>query len=135
MNRFHQSEALAASTRTRIPGVAVEWLAAVRDPLEQLTMAALDPKVTDSRFRAMVRRFSKSLPGLLESMNHDSLAKLMESGMGASMANGIARRVPMEKPDVARAKLPWEEDSCLFLAGKGKRCGDSLKERTGGHTG
>lgn len=112
MNRFQQTEELAAATRGEIPKVAVQWLAAARAPLEKLTMAALDPALTDEAFLAMVEEFSKSLPNLLGTMDHDSLAKLMEHGMGAAMANGIAQRMP---PAVVKAKLPWEVD--IYLAG------------------
>ena len=92
MDRFKQSEQLAAATREEIPKVAVRWLAAARAPLEKLTMAALNPDLSDAEFLAMVAEFSKKLPALLDTMDHDALAKLMEHGMAASMANGIAQR-------------------------------------------
>jgi hypothetical protein len=91
-NRFKDAETLAAATREEIPKVAVQWLAALRAPLERLTMAAMNPDLTDAEFMALAKGFSESLPGLLDEMDHDSLAKLMEHGMGAGMANGIDRR-------------------------------------------
>lgn len=95
MNRFQESEILAAAVREQIPSTAVRWLAAVREPLEALTTAALDPAVTDEDFIKLVETFSASLPGLLETMDHDALAELMESGMGAAMGNGISNRPPL----------------------------------------
>jgi hypothetical protein len=92
MNRFRQLETLQAATRGRIPGVAVSWLAAARAPLEKLTTAALDPAITDAEFLALVKSFSESLPSLLDTMDHESLASLMEESMGAAMANGISQR-------------------------------------------
>ena len=91
-NRFKDGEKLMAATRAKIPEAAVKWLAAARSPLEKLTMAALSGEVTDEEFRAMVKKFSKSLPGLLPKMDHAAIADLMEQGMGAAMANGIAAR-------------------------------------------
>ena len=92
MNRYQEAEILAATVREQIPSTAVRWLAAVREPLEGLTTAALDPAVSDEDFTALVETFSASLPGLLETMDHAALAELMEGGMGAAMGNGIARR-------------------------------------------
>jgi hypothetical protein len=115
MDRFKQTERLAAATRGEIPKVAVRWLAAARDPLERLTMAALDPDLTDEAFLALVEKFSNSLPGLLDTMDHAALANLMEEGMGAGMANGIASRSVGVSPTV-KAKLPWETDA--WLAGR-----------------
>ena len=116
-NRFKDAEELAAATREEIPKVAVRWLAAARAPLEKLTMAALDPDLTDDAFLALVDGFSKSLPGLLDRMDHASLANLMETGMGAAMANGISRRVDdfreRAAKDEKRARLPWETDTWL----------------------
>jgi hypothetical protein len=112
MDRFKQTERLAAATRGEIPKVAVRWLAAARDPLERLTMAALDPDLTDEAFLALVEKFSNSLPGLLDTMDHAALANLMEEGMGAAMANGIAGRAAPPGPPM-KAKLPWETDAWL----------------------
>jgi hypothetical protein len=92
MNRFQQAEALAATTREEIPRVAVQWLAAARAPLEEITTAALDPDLSDEDFLALVAAFSESLPGLLEKMDTAALADLMERGMGAAMGNGISQR-------------------------------------------
>jgi hypothetical protein len=92
MNRFQQAEALAATTREEIPRVAVQWLAAARAPLEELTTAALDPDLPDAEFLNRVDAFIKKLPNLLESMDHAALADLMERGMGAAMGNGISQR-------------------------------------------
>jgi len=119
MNRFKDAETLAATVREDIPRVAVQWLAAARDPLEKLTMAALDPALTDAGFISLVEEFSASLPGLLESMDHAALADLMESAMGAAMANGIASRsVGVSPTRPVKAKLPWETDA--WLAGRGR---------------
>lgn len=92
MNRFRQLERLQAATRAELPRVAVAWLAAARAPLEKLTIAALDPTISDADFRARVEAFAQSLPGLMQSLDHAALAKLMEDSMGAAMANGIAQR-------------------------------------------
>ncbi len=98
MNRFQEGEKLAAAVREEIPKAAVLWLAAARDPLEKLTMAALDPELSDAEFVRLVEEFSKDLPGLLEKLDHDALAKLMEDGMGAAMANGIEERLNTARP-------------------------------------
>ena len=92
MNRFRELEKLQAATRAELPRVAVAWLAAARAPLEKLTIAALDPAISDADFRSRVEAFAKSLPGLMQSLDHDALSKLMENSMGAAMANGIAQR-------------------------------------------
>jgi hypothetical protein len=92
MSRFSDSEKLAAATRARLPDVAGPWLAAVRREMEKLTTAALAGDVSDDDFRRMAEATSKRLPGLLDRMDHDALAGLMEHGMGAAMANGIAER-------------------------------------------
>ncbi|MEO5915570.1 MAG: hypothetical protein ABIS50_15155 [Luteolibacter sp.] len=92
MNRFQQLEIQQAATRAELPRVAVQWLAAARTPLEKLTMAALDPDLSDEEFVKLVERFSEDLPKLLDTMDHDALAELMEEGMGAAMANGIEQR-------------------------------------------
>lgn len=99
MDRFKQAEKLAAATREEIPKVAVQWLAAARAPLEKLTMAAMDPDLSDEEFLTLVKDFSDSLPGLLDEMDHDALAKLMEHGMGAGMANGISQRLAGKTDD------------------------------------
>lgn len=106
MKRFSTLAKLQAATRAAIPGAAVAWLAALRQPLEKLTMAAMDPALTDAEFSAMVETFSASLPGLLEAMDHDALAKLMEDGMGAAMANGIAARAAAPGPPIRALALP-----------------------------
>lgn len=93
MTRFQDAEKLAATARAEIPGVAIAWLAALRGPLEKLTMAAVSGEVTDAEFLNQVDAFIKKLPELMETMDHDALAKLMEDSMGAAMANGIAQRV------------------------------------------
>ena len=92
MNRYRELEKLQAATRAELPRVAVAWLAAARKPLEKLTMAALNPAITDAEFETMVEKFSKSLPGLMQTLDHDALAELMENSMGAAMANGIVQR-------------------------------------------
>ena len=92
MNRYRELEKLQAATRAELPRAAVAWLAAARTPLETLTMAALNPSITDADFLAMVEKFSAALPGLMEKMDHSAIATLMENAMGASMANGIAQR-------------------------------------------
>jgi hypothetical protein len=127
MGRYKDSEKLMAATREQVPAVAVEWLAALRRPLEKLTKAALSGEVSDAEFLALVKTFRDRLPELMEELDHDALAKLMEDGMGAAMANGIEARhqgsagVP---PASIRAKLPWETE--VYLAtGKGKKCGGS----------
>jgi hypothetical protein len=134
-NRFKDAEELAAATREEIPKVAVRWLAAARAPLEKLTMAALDPDLTDDAFLALVDGFSKSLPGLLDRMDHASLANLMETGMGAAMANGISRRVDdfreRAAKDEKRARLPWETD--VWLAGNDKHDRKGLFARKASH--
>lgn len=93
MTRFRQFEKLSQVVRAELPTVAVPWLAAVRRPLERLTMAALDPGTSDEDFRRMVAEFAESLPELLEEIDHDALAGLMEGAMGAAAANGIAERL------------------------------------------
>ena len=92
MNRFKELEKLQAAARAEIPGVAVAWLEAARKPLEALTMAALDPSVTDDEFRHRVQVFAHSLPDLMDKLNHEALARLMEESMGAAMAGGMAAR-------------------------------------------
>lgn len=123
MNRFQTAEKLMAATRAQIPRAAVRWCAAVRQPLEILTMAALSPDVSDEQFTELVEAFSESLPGLMESMDHAALAELMEAGMGAAMANGLTARDQVQEEK--RAKLPWEEDAWLAAKGRGKKCGNS----------
>lgn len=92
MNRFQDAEKLAAAVREQLPTAAVGWLAAVREPLQALTMAALDPATTDAMFVKLVEEFTQQLPALMDTMDHDALATLMEDGMGAAMANGIGQR-------------------------------------------
>jgi hypothetical protein len=87
--RHKTGEKLMAATRAEIPRAAVKWLAAVREPLEILTMAAVSPDVSDEQFAELVEAFSESLPGLLGKMDHAALAELMEGSMGAAMANGL----------------------------------------------
>jgi hypothetical protein len=110
--RHATNEKLMAATREQIPTVAIPWLAAVRKPLEKLTKAALSGKITNEQFATMVQEFSESLPGLLEKMDTAPLAELLETGMGAAMANGITAR----QNTLAKAKLPWETDA--WLAGR-----------------
>lgn len=92
MTRFSDTEKLSAAVRGRLPDVAGPWLAAVRDEMEKLTMAALAGDVSDEDFRRMAEATSNRLPDLLDRMDHAALAGLMEHGMGAAMANGIAER-------------------------------------------
>jgi hypothetical protein len=97
--RHKTGEKLMAATRAEIPRAAVKWLAAVREPLEILTMAAVSPDVSDDQFVELVEAFSESLPGLLGKMDHEALAELMEGSMGAAMANGLtARTSNTERP-------------------------------------
>lgn len=103
MNRHRQAEQLSARVREKLPRVAAQWLAAARRPLEALTRSALDPDLTDDAFRALVEEFSRRLPTLLDELDHDALAKLMEDSMGAAMANGIAARLTPAR----QAKSPW----------------------------
>lgn len=93
MKRYRDLEKYQANVRKEIPGVAVSWLAAVRKEMEKLTKAALSADVSDEEFRAMVEETSKRMPELLDEMDHDALAKLMEESMGGAMANGIAARL------------------------------------------
>jgi hypothetical protein len=93
MKRYRDLEKLQETVRADIPAVAISWLAAVRKEMEQLTKAALSGEVSDEEFRALVEKTSKRLPELLDEMNHEALADLMESGMGAAAANGIAQRI------------------------------------------
>jgi hypothetical protein len=93
MNRHKQAEALASTVRAEIPRVAVQWLAAARAPLEKLTTAALDPNLSDEDLLSQIDAFIKKLPELMDELDHDALAKLMENGMGAAMGNGIAKRM------------------------------------------
>lgn len=98
-SRFQDTEQLAATVRAEIPAVALAWLASVRVEMEALTMAALSGEVSDAEFRALVEQTSARLPQLLAQMDHDALAGLMESGMGAAMGNGIAARIqPPPRP-------------------------------------
>ena len=109
--RFHTGEKLLAATRAQIPTAAIKWLAAIRTPLEKLTIAATTGQVTEAEFQALVRQFSASLPSLLGKMDHSALATLMEAGMGAALANGYtARHQPPEDKNqkTQTAKLPWE---------------------------
>jgi hypothetical protein len=92
--RHKENERLMAATREKIPGAAVRWLAAVREPLEILTMAAVSPDVSDGQFVELVEAFSESLPGLMGEIDHAALAELMEGSMGAAMANGLTARTP-----------------------------------------
>jgi hypothetical protein len=92
MNRFQDAEELAATVRAEIPSVSVAWLAALRAPLEELTMAAVNGVVSDAEFLNQVDAFIKKLPELMETMDHDALGNLLEEGMGAAMGNGIAQR-------------------------------------------
>lgn len=98
MNRARTAETLAAATRAELPGVAVAWLAALRKPLEKLTKAALKPGVSDADFIALVEKFQRRLPALMSKLDHAALADLMERGMGAGIANGIAARLPIQNP-------------------------------------
>jgi hypothetical protein len=126
-NQRHKTgEKLMAATRDRIPGAAVRWLAAVREPLEILTMAAVSPDVSDEQFLELVESFSESLPGLMGKMDHGALAELMEGGMGAAMANGLTARNPNEEK---RAKLPWEGD--VYLAAQKRRKNGQFGEGDG----
>lgn len=133
MNRFQEAEKLAATTREEIPRVAVQWLAAAREPLEKLTMAAMDPDLSDAEFRALAEAFSQSLPGLLDTIDHDALAKLMEDGMGAAMANGIGERLKTSRlktqDEEKRAKLPWE--TYTYLAAQRRRKNGQFGEGDG----
>lgn len=127
-DRFKETERIMAATRKEIPAAAVKWLAAARTPLEKLTMAALSGEVTDEEFVKMVGEFSESLPGLLDKMDHAAIAEPLEAGMGAAMANGIARRIEDTPGKEVKAKLPWEEEAWLASRGKGKgkKCGNSM---------
>jgi hypothetical protein len=98
MSRFRDAETLAETVRAEIPSVAVTWLAALRAPLEKLTMAALDEGVSDEEFLNRVDGFAKKIPDLLEEMDSEALAALMEGAMGAAMANGIAERLKTSRP-------------------------------------
>ena len=100
--RFRDAEKLAATVREELPSVAIVWLAAVRQEMEKLTQAALSGEVSDAEFRALVEATSQRLPELLEEMDHDALAELMEEGMGAAMGNGLAAR----QEDFEKAKKP-----------------------------
>lgn len=93
MKRYRDLEKLQATVRAEIPTVAIDWLAAVRKEMEKLTKAALSGDVSDAEFRGLVEETSKRLPKLLKKMDHDALAKLMETSMGAAMANGLAARL------------------------------------------
>lgn len=93
MSRFKDAEKLAATVRDGIPSVAISWLEVVRREMEKLTTAALAGNLSDEEFRGMVQSTSARLPELLREMDHDALSSLLETGMGAAMANGIARRV------------------------------------------
>lgn len=123
MNRHRQAEELSARVREELPRVAVQWLAALRRPLEELTRAALAHDLPDAAFRALVEEFSRRLPSLMEELDHDALAAPMEEAMGAAMANGIAARLTPAR----QAKSPWSR--ATYEAGRGnrrgKRCGDS----------
>lgn len=128
MNRYRELEKLQSATRARIPEAAVAWLAAVRGPLEELTVAALSGTVTDAEFAERVKAFAESLPDLMESMDHDALGKLMEESMGAAMAAGLSARrqkTGRQKTEDLKGKLPWEVEAWLAGRGKGKRCGNS----------
>ena len=93
MNRYRQTERLAAAARAELPRVAVQWLAAARKPLEKLTRAALDPAMTDAAFIALVEDFSARLPELFTQLDSPALAEHMATSMGAAMGNGIAERM------------------------------------------
>ena len=123
--RHKTGEKLMAATREKLPGAAVRWLAAVREPLEILTMAALSADVSDTQFTELVEDFSASLPGLMETMDHEALAELLEASMGAAMANGLTARDKQEK----RAKLPWEADA--YLAAQKRRKNGEFGEGDG----
>lgn len=131
--RFKEGEKLMAATRAQIPGAAVRWLAAVREPLEILTMAAVSPDVSDAQFVELVEAFSESLPGLMETMDHAALAELMEEAMGAAMANGLTARNPkpetLNPKEEKRAKLPWESEA--YLAAQKRRKNGQIGEGDG----
>jgi hypothetical protein len=121
MKRFREMEKLQETVRAELPGVAVAWLAALRQPLEELTMAALNGKVGDEEFLKRVEDFAEKIPGLLEEMDSAALAGLMEGAMGAAMANGIAARVRRpEAGDWKEAGLPWEPEALLGARRGGK---------------
>ena len=129
--RYRELEKLQAAARKPLPDVAVAWLAAVRKPLEKLTMAALSGEVSDAEFREMVVKFSASLPGLMETMDHDALGTALEASMGAAMANGMAARRLKDEGRSMKAKLPWEDDA--WLAGRNyKRDADGKFSQTNG---
>lgn len=125
--RYRDLERLQAAARKQIPAAALAWLAAARAPLEELTTAALSGQVSDADFREMVERFAAKLPELFDQLDHNALATLMETTMGAAMANGIAERHKTSrlKTQDRKAKLPWEEEAWLAAGGKGKPCGNS----------
>ncbi len=131
--RHKDNEKLQAAVRGEIPKAAVKWLAAVRSPLEELTMAALSGKVTDAEFVAMVGKFSKRLPKLMRKIDHAALAEVMEKGMGAALANGLTARNPKSQnsklKEEKRAKLPWEEDT--YLAAQKRRKNGQFGEGDG----
>lgn len=130
--RFREGERLMAATRAEIPGAAVRWLAAVREPLEILTMAAVSPDVSDEQFVELVEAFSESLPGLFGKMDHAALAELMEGGMGAAIANGLTARdqgAGDRGREEKRAKLPWEKDA--YLAAQKRRKNGQFGEGDG----
>lgn len=123
MNRYRTLETLQANTRDALPSAAVLWLAAVRIEMEKLTKAALSGEVSDEEFLALVEETSKGLPDLLDRMDHDALARLMEDSMGAAMANGMSARMNKHT-----AQSPWSVGGLLFGSrkkGRGKRCGNS----------
>jgi len=101
--RHRDAERLAATVRGRLPRAVIPWLAAVRREMESLTTAALSGDLSDEDFRALVEKTAAALPALMDRMDHDALAGLLEEGMGAAMANGIAARME-DVPRSLRAK-------------------------------
>lgn len=120
--RYRALERLQQSTRATLPELVPAWNAPVREALEDLTTASLDPDLSDEDFEALVADTRENLHRLMDEIDHSALADLMEESMGASAANGIAAR--MEETPAVQAKLPWKAPSYL-AGGKGKRCGNS----------
>ncbi len=110
MNRFRNIEDQQAAARAELPSVAIQWLAALRSPLEQLTMAAVNGEISDAEFHALVEKFTTDLPALMDSLDHDALASHMENNMSEAMINGILQRVK-DTPSTVKGKAPEDSDA------------------------
>lgn len=91
MNRPQAYETLAAETRAGLPAVVREWTAPLRETIERLARAALDPTIDDTTFLHQLQDAARDIARLDLPAQH--LADHMERAMGAAAVNGIAARL------------------------------------------